>query len=442
LTQEFSKHRLTGLAVGLVVDGELGWSQGYGYADLESGRTPDSDTVFRVGSITKTFTATGIFQLRDQGKLSIDDPLVMHIPEFEQVEAKVGSIEQVTLRRMMCHRSGLMGEAPGDYWGSLDFPTIQEFIAKLSETAIVIEPDSAFKYSNLAFALLGEVVSRTSGVPYDEHIRDNILNPLGMSSSDFRLTDTIRANVATGYHPRAQEDYPDVAPHPDIKGHIAAGQLYSTVADLAKWIGFQVGSDNESVLSEKSKAEMRRPQFLEHGWQGGFCLPWFAHRLGDHVYLGHGGGIHGFLTEIFFDRDRKVGAIVLTNSDGHDANSPIVHAMFDAYNEATKHTRRVPELSRPEPTPPELRQYLGRYSTVLGGGLSIEYRRGNLTLDMDPYSRGSDSKVPLVPTDDPDVYLVTKDRYAGEELRFNRNSEGAVVGFHSAGFPARRLVEA
>jgi hypothetical protein len=79
---------------------------------------------------------------------------------------------------------------------------------------------------------------------------------------------------------------------------------------------------------------------------------------------------------------------------------------------------------------------------VLGGTLAIEYRRGNLVLDMDPYSRGDDSKIPLDPTDNPDVYIVTGDRFAGEELRFNRNPEGTVVGFHSAGFPARRLVEA
>ena len=442
LSQQFGRHRLTGLSVGLVVDSELAWSQGYGYADLVSERAPDSDTVFRVGSITKTFTATGIFQLRDQGKLGIDDPLVKHIPEFAQVEVKVGSVEQVTLRRIMCHHSGLMGESPGDYWETLDFPTIQEFIDRLPGTAIVIAPDSAFKYSNLAFALLGEVVSRVSGGPYDDYIRDNILDPLGMSSSGFQLTDAIQEQMAIGYQPRAHEDFPDVAPHPDIKGHTAAGQLYSSVTDLAKWIGFQVDSDNESVLSQKSKAEMWRPQFLENGWRAGFCLPWFAHRLGDHVYLGHGGGIHGFLTEIFFDPTRRVGAIVLTNSDGHDANSPIVHAVFDVYDEMTKSTVRGSGISQPTPTPPELRQFLGRYSTVLGGAMSIEYRRGSLTLEMDPYSNDASSKIPMIPTDDPDVFIVTGDRYAGEELRFNRNSEGVVVGFHSAGFPARRLVEA
>ena len=158
LSQQFGRHRLTGLSVGLVVNSELAWSRGYGYADLVSERAPDSDTAFRVGSITKTFTATGIFQLRDQGKLGIDDPLVKHIPEFAQVEVKVGSVEQVTLRRIMCHHSGLMGESPGDYWETLGFPTIQEFIDRLPGTAIVIEPDSAFKYSNLAFALLGRSI--------------------------------------------------------------------------------------------------------------------------------------------------------------------------------------------------------------------------------------------------------------------------------------------
>ena len=107
-----------------------------------------------------------------------------------------------------------------------------------------------------------------------------------------------------------------------------------------------------------------------------------------------------------------------------------------------KSTRGVSKTSRPKPTPPELRQYLGRYSTVLGGVMSIEYRRGSLALDMDADSNGPAPTIPLEPTDNPDVFIVTKDRYAGEELRFNRNPDGTVIGFHSAGFPARRLVEA
>ena len=85
------------------------------------------------------------------------------------------------------------------------------------------------------------MVSRVSGSPYAEYIKENILTPLGMTSSDFRLTDAIRSNLATGYQTKPYEDYPDVAPHPDMKGLTAAGQLYSTVEDLAKWIGLQVG---------------------------------------------------------------------------------------------------------------------------------------------------------------------------------------------------------
>ncbi|MCH8310243.1 MAG: beta-lactamase family protein [Chloroflexi bacterium] len=441
--QEFGQHRVTGLSVALVVDGDLVWSQGYGYADLESGQLPDSDTVFRVASITKPFTATGIFQLRDQGKLSIDDPLTKYIPEFGQVKANVGSVEQVTLRRIMCHHSGLMTESPGDYWETLDSPTMQEVLDKLPETAIVIEADSAFKYSNLAFALLGEVVSRVSGSPYAEYIKENILTPLGMTSSDFRLTDAIRSNLATGYQAKPYEDYPDVAPHPDFKGLTAAGQLYSTVEDLAKWIGFQVGERGDDVLSAKSRAEMQRPQFLEPGWRSGRCLPWGARRFGDDVYLGHSGGIPGFLTTMMFSPVRKIGAVALTNSDEHTADVPISKLILDTYLVAMDSVAKPAHREPPQPTPSAYREFLGVYSTAMGFGVSsIQYRGGKLALVLPGPPDDSDTAISLEPTADSDVFVATEDELAGEELRFNRNPDGTVIEFQCAGYRARRLVEA
>lgn len=127
----FAEHHLIGASIGIVRDGELVWKRGFGYADLESERRPDENTLYRVASITKTFTGAAIFQLRDEGKLDLDDPIGKYLPESVAVKARKGSVEGVTLRRLLCHHSGLMGEAPGDYWETLKFPTVQQFLEAL-----------------------------------------------------------------------------------------------------------------------------------------------------------------------------------------------------------------------------------------------------------------------------------------------------------------------
>ncbi len=110
------EHRLPGAAVGVVVGDELVWSAGFGYADVDTARPHDAQTLFRIASITKTFTATAILQLRDDGLLHLDDPAVSYLPELREARSPFGAIETVTIRRMLSHESGLMGDPPGARW--------------------------------------------------------------------------------------------------------------------------------------------------------------------------------------------------------------------------------------------------------------------------------------------------------------------------------------
>src|SRR5215207_711857 len=172
-----AEHDLPGAVVGLVnganPEDALAWSAGFGWGGGPSQADPtqpgrralDADILFRVASITKTFTATAVVQLRDQGKLRLDDPLVKHVPEFGAVENPFGPIEEITLRRVASHSSGLMGEPPLDHWANLRFPTREEWLAVLPQVKVAIPPGSAFKYSNLGYTLLGEVIERVTGQP-------------------------------------------------------------------------------------------------------------------------------------------------------------------------------------------------------------------------------------------------------------------------------------
>ena len=181
-----------GIAVGIVADGELAWFLGAGWADLDSGTRPSEHSLARVASVTKTFTATAVLQLRDRGLLSLDDPLDAHLPEFAQVLERGGRRREVTIRALLTHRSGLVTESPPTSWDEPRFPGMAEILAALPETAVVVPANTAWKYSNLAFALLGEVVARRSGEPYADYVQAHVFDPLGLTESAFELDERLR----------------------------------------------------------------------------------------------------------------------------------------------------------------------------------------------------------------------------------------------------------
>ena len=271
---ELSAAPVPGAAVGIVRDGELAAFVSHGVADMESGAAPTSRSIARVASVTKTFTATAIMQLRDASLLALDDPLLLHIPEFTGAQAVAAPLEGVTIRRMLTHHSGLSTEHPDLDWDTPDFPTREHLMDSLDMIKVVIPQDSQWKYSNLAYGLLGEVVSRLSGKPYMEYVHDEIIGPLGMANTVYDLSAEQQKMKMTGYSPPLPgETDLRVAPVGHLKGFSPAGQLQTNVEDLAKWIGFQTGGGPESVLSRQSdrapasgqRAVRRRPPLLGGG---------------------------------------------------------------------------------------------------------------------------------------------------------------------------------
>jgi CubicO group peptidase (beta-lactamase class C family) len=450
-------HDLPGAVVGVVAGAEpddaLAWFEAYGWGGGPSsavGDSPalDADTLFRVASITKTFTATALVQLRDQGKLRLDDPLVAHIPEFAAVENPFGPIEDVTLRRVASHSSGLMGEPPLDHWSTLRFPTRAAWLAALPRVRVAIPPGSAFKYSNLGYTLLGEVIERLSGQPYVEYMQASIFEPLGLTSSCYDLTDALRDRAAPGHMPHPFEDGAEPALPSPLNGMAAAGQLWTTARDLSRWISVHFRTDvpergGIQILAGPSMYEMQQACYVEPGWVGGYGFGWRIVRRGDRVYHGHGGSVPGYRSQIYFDASLKVGIVVLI--DGVGVADQIAAELMDTVAEAAEGAgvTRAPAPARP--TPPEYRRFLGYYRMLRVGDAParIEYRDGILHLKDGPASpfRGAPPTV-LEPTDDPLVFTVRHGRYAGETLTFRVSDDGSVTGFTAAGFTFVHLVEA
>ncbi len=240
-------NRLYGAAAGVVHGGELAWSGGAGYADLAAGRGSGPDVLYRIASITKTFTGTAIMQLRDAASLDLDDPVVKWIPELAG-SATPETIGAVTIRRLLSHESGLVSEPPGTDFLAVE-PRYEGALARnlerVAEIFTAVPPNTQPKYCNLGYQLLGEIVHRVSGTPYPQYVADRILTPLAMSSTGFEpLEAGLSGRCAVGYAGRAFSDQLAIAPA--MPRLWAEGGLWSTVADLGRWLSFQLAAHSDA----------------------------------------------------------------------------------------------------------------------------------------------------------------------------------------------------
>jgi CubicO group peptidase (beta-lactamase class C family) len=448
------KAKAIGASIGIVRDGKLAWTYGYGYKDLAGDDAPTPDTLFRVASITKSFTATAIFMLRDRGLLDINDALATHIPEFSKAIPRKAVLEDVTLRRMMCHLSGLSCETPtGDpYWESGNWPSIEEMLDVIDQTEVVIESDSAHKYSNFAYGLLGEVIARVSGRSYVDFVTSEILQPLGMHSTAFEPSAELMSRAAVGYTRTPYEDAPRVAPHASLGGQMAAGQLYTTVEDLVLWVNLHLGpkeKDNSEddikdqytdILSARSRKEMQRTQFMKEDLSSGVGMPWEIGRLHNNTVRGHGGVIQGYISQLNFIAGRRLGVITLFNRLLNTAkvNSKIIEML----SEAEDAHAAGDALKKPSPTPPEIQEYLGLYFGTFELIRKVETRNGMLHYSTSVgVGEQAGPPIALEPTDEPDSYRPTTGRQSGDLFVFNRSTEGAITSITSEAMVFRKLVQ-
>ena len=230
-----------------------------------------------------------------------------------------------------------------------------------------------------------------------------------------------------------------------MNGLAACGQLHSTVADLAKWISFQFRTgaaqrSGEQVLRGSSMEEMHRPQYMEPDWSFGYCLGWRARRVGEHVYHEHGGGIHGFASQVMFSKPHRLGVIALANVWPHaglyEIPSEILETLINAEEGMSGHGETV-TTSR---TPRELERYLGSYEAQPSIPVNIACRNGSLRLEApssDVYSLHAPAS--LESTDDMHIFCIRGGRGAGERVAFESDADGNVHSFSLGGFVYRKL---
>jgi len=310
------RYDLPGFSAGVVYDQDLIWSKGYGYADVSNKVAATDQTLYRVASITKTFTATAVMQLAEQGKLSLEDPVNKYLPWFTPKDADPA--QPIRVWNLLTHTAGLRREAPGTDWDQLEGPDQVEVTRQTPSTALSFPPLTRLKYSNYGFTVAGELVQQVSGMPYDRYLRERILEPLGMSHS-FVLDGTeTRPGLAVPYGRRLAQEPRGVEAQMNKRGILSAGGLVSSVSDLAKWASLQFNEADAyrgPVLTGRALREMHRPRFLTPDWSLGWGIGWRLTRAEKRADLEHSGSLPGYKSRLLISPASKVAVILLINAD-------------------------------------------------------------------------------------------------------------------------------
>jgi len=309
-----------GLSIGIVHDQQLVWATGFGRASVERNLPATPDTLYRIASITKLFTSTAILQLRDAGRLQLDDPIVTHLPWFS-IGQPYADAPVMTIRHLLTHTAGLPREAGFPYWTDGDFPPIEKVREQLPQQRVALPTETEWKYSNLGLTVAGEIVAAVSGRPYADYVAQHVLEPLGMKRTFVTTPPADHPDLAVGYERRLPGGGRATAPYTDGRGITAAANMTTCVTDLARFamLQFREGAaGGAQILKSSTLREMQRPHWVEPDWAAGWGLGFRILRQNDKTYVGHGGALRGYRTQIQLCPAERIGVVVLTNADDGD----------------------------------------------------------------------------------------------------------------------------
>lgn len=369
--EQMAYRQLPGIAIGIVQDQNLIWSRGFGYADVAARKPVTPKTAFRMASNSKMFTALAVMQLRDAGKLRLDDPVSKYLPWFKPKPAAEDD-PPITIEHLITHASGLPREAADAYWVTFKFPNKKFIEDTIAGQSAVFSPNERWKYSNLALGLAGLVVEVVSSEKFNDYQTKHILGPLGMKDTSF---DVETAGLAKGYGRRMPDGSRQLMPWTDTRDLAAATGLTSTVEDMAKFVSLQFRkgpAGGSQILKSTTLREMHRVRFMQPTWTSGQGLGFAVNRRDGKLYVGHGGSLAGYKTTTSFNIENKLGVIVLTNGD--DARpDQFAERAFDIIGAAVIKAAKAPE--KPKEWDVSWSRYAGLYRSLWGDTQVVEMNR-------------------------------------------------------------------
>ena len=424
---EVAYERYPGFSMAIAHDQDIIWSNGYGFANIEDKLPTRPDTIYSICSISKLFTAISIMQLRDDGKLQLDDPVSKYLPWFE-IKKVDPDAPPITIRSILRHSSGLPRESeqPYEIGSYVPWPDRADMIEKLPEQVTLYPPDTYFQYSNLGISLLGEIVAAVSGQTYEEYVTSHILKPIGMSATTpFLPEDKYGLQMAIGYSRWPREGGRERLAFFSAKGFTPAAGLASTAVDLAKFASWQfraLDNRDKTVLSGYTLKEMQRVNWVDQDGKNTWGLGFQNWRDKDIVLVGHGGSCPGYRTQLAISPKDKIAVACMSNA----VDVPIWEYPDKAYDIiAPAIAEALKSSDEDKAAPEELKKFTGHYLTQWGETAVFQWKGSLATISL-PSASPADSITELKQTGDNVFRRVRKDGNLGEEYIFELDAEGNV----------------
>jgi CubicO group peptidase (beta-lactamase class C family) len=371
-------------------------------------------------------------QLRDAGKLRLDDPVAKHLSWFN-IKQKFPERENITVEGLMTHASGLPRESDYPYWTGPDypFPTHEQIVAKIGQQETLYPAEQYFQYSNLGMSLAGEIVAAESGTPYAEYVKKNILQPLGLTSTTPEMPEAERGKrLAVGYGKFGRRTSREPLEFFQARGIAPAAGYASTAEDLARfamWQFKQLSTNGKEVLAANTLREMHRPHFVDPAGTTTYGLGFAVTRVGEKAFVGHGGSCPGYQTYLRLRPEEGIATVSMTNAV--DANATIIsQRMYDIMAPALIAAAKD-SGSKPKQPDATIMAYAGTYEGTFGGETAVLPWDGSIaTLSL--------------PTEDPMRALgkwrktgehtfrrIRSDGELGDVIRFEMGPDGKAVAY-------------
>lgn len=440
--QEMERLAVPGVAIG-VLDGAHQYMAGLGVTSIDNPLAVDADTLFQIGSTTKTVTATIAMRLAEQGALSLDEPVRAYVPELRLADTDVA--DHVTLRHLFNHTGGWAGDYFDDLGNGDD--ALARIVERMAALPQLTPLGTIWSYNNAGFYLAGRVIERVTGLTYEQAAHDLVLAPLGMNRSFFFPADVMTYRFVVGH----ENSYPPAAPSAKIarpwplaRAAHPAGGISSTVRDQLRYARFHMGDgtaeDGARLLSAASLAAMRQPSVAAaNGEQMG--ITWFLHTQGGVQLARHGGATKGQMSAFVLAPTQQFAITVLTNAArGGELHQAIVSRALQIYLGITEQPPTPLARNAAELTP-----YIGRYTALLA---DCELRLEGETMMMDYIPRGGfpakDS--PPAPAPPPvrvafcgdDAIIALDEPFRNTRGEFLRDTAGAIAWLRIGGRIQRR----
>lgn len=327
VSAEFAKDSIGSLTVGVISGSRLVWTRSVGYADMKTHRLANRNTVYRIGSITKPFTAVMLMQLVAEGKVRLADPVERFLPEVTQIASKPPSAAPFTFLQLATMTAGLAREPDevGPFWTGPVATWEKTLLSALPHTRYISAPGTEYSYSNIGYAILGAALGRAAGQPYTDWERSRVLTPLGMTRTRFEVDPSIASDLAVGYQFNGDGTLDDeIAAREarDGRGYkVPNGAIFTTVDDLARFVSFELGRGPDTVLPESVVTDAFEGVVAsDFSLQSGYGLGFMAMHRGDYFYAGHNGGVAGYVASMYYDRAYQLGVVVFRNVAGGKQN--------------------------------------------------------------------------------------------------------------------------